>query len=153
MSLTDPKSKMSKSHKSEKSRVLITDTPQQIRTKINSALTDSIPGICYDTAERPGISNLLDIWSAFDQQSRTPAQLAAEHSDLSPRQLKEVVSDSIITELDGVRDRYSSLLGSDQSYLDKVEVEGARKAAESSAETMEIVREAMGMSSFRTAAS
>lgn len=145
MSLSDPTSKMSKSHKSERSRILITDPPQQIKSKISSALTDSIPGISYNKATRPGISNLLDILSIFDAQARSSSQLATDYSDLSPRQLKEMVSDAVISGLDGIRDRYSELLGSDQSYIDKVETEGSRKAWESAAETMSIVREAMGM--------
>ncbi|KAF4120255.1 LOW QUALITY PROTEIN: tryptophanyl-tRNA synthetase [Geosmithia morbida] len=148
MSLNDPKSKMSKSAKSEKSRILITDTPEQIRTKINLAMTDSIPGISYDVAERPGISNLLDVWSIFDTQSRSSLELSKDYSDLSPRLLKSMVSDAIIEGLKGVRERYSSLLNSDQGYLDKVEEHGTRKASESAAETMEIVRDAMGMGSF-----
>ena len=145
MSLTDPTSKMSKSHKAERSRILITDSPKEIKSKISSALTDSIPGISYDTNTRPGISNLLDILSIFDSQARSSSELAKEYSDLSPRQLKEMVSDAIISGLDGVRDRYFELLGSDNSYIDKVEADGARKARESAAETMSIVREAMGM--------
>jgi len=135
---------MSKSHKAERSRILITDSPKEIKSKISSALTDSIPGISYDTATRPGISNLLDILSIFDSQCRSSSELAKEYSDLSPRQLKEMVSDAIISGLDGIRDRYSELLG-DNSYIDKVEAHGARKARESAAETMSIVREAMGM--------
>ena len=145
MSLTDPTSKMSKSHKIARSRIMITDSPQDIKSKISSALTDSIPGISYDKNTRPGISNLLDILSIFDTDARSPSQLANDYSDLSPRQLKEMVSDAVISGLDGIRDRYSEFLGSNQSYLDKVESEGARKACESAAETMAIVREAMGM--------
>lgn len=145
MSLNDPTSKMSKSAKSEKSRILITDSPEQIRAKVNSALTDSIPGVSYDVRARPGISNLLDIWSIFDRESKSPAELAEKYSDLSPRQLKGMVADAIVQGLDGVGQRYTSLLTSDPSYLDKVEEHGTRKAAKSAAETMSIVREAMGM--------
>lgn len=124
---------------------MITDSPQQIKSKISSALTDSIPGISYDKVARPGISNLLDILSIFDTDARSSSQLANDYNDLSPRQLKDMVSDAVILGLNGIRDRYSELLGSDQNYLDKIEHEGARKARENAAETMTIVREAMGM--------
>ncbi|KAF4467578.1 tryptophanyl-tRNA synthetase [Fusarium albosuccineum] len=145
MSLTDPTSKMSKSHKSDKSRILLTDAPQDIKAKIASAKTDSISGISYDPATRPGISNLLDILSIFDPEAREPSQLAAAYSDVSPKQLKEMVSDAIITGMDGIRDRYLDLVGKGDEYLDSIEAEGARKARASAEETMQIVRDAVGL--------
>lgn len=149
MALNEPSSKMSKSSKSERSRILITDTSEQIRKKISSAVTDSIPGISYNTTERPGISNLLDILSIFDPEGRSGPQLGVACRDLSPKQLKDSVSDHVISGLGGIRDRYTRLLNSEQRYLDKVEAEGARKAEQSASETMEIVREAMGLSHSR----
>lgn len=145
MALNDPSSKMSKSSKSERSRILITDTPDQIRFKIGSALTDSLPGITYDTVTRPGISNLLDILSIFDTQGRSPELLARHFSDLSPRQFKETVTDAVVTGLKGIRERYIALLDSRDNYLDVVAKEGSRKAQKNSEETMCLVREAVGL--------
>ncbi|KAJ3532920.1 hypothetical protein NM208_g8221 [Fusarium decemcellulare] len=145
MSLTDPTSKMSKSHKSDKSRILLTDAPQDIKVKIASAKTDSISGISYDPATRPGISNLLDILSIFDPEAREPSQLAAANSDISPKQLKDMVSDAVITGMGGIRDRYLDLVGKGDEYLDSIEAEGARKAQASADETMQIVRDAVGL--------
>lgn len=143
MSLTEPTHKMSKSHKSDKSRILITDTTNEIRSKVASALTDSLPGITYEPTLRPGISNLLDILSVFDEQSRTAAELAVEHQGLSLRQLKNLVSDAVILGLQGIRDRYQELISSD-NYLRNVEEHGAKKARQSAEETMGIVKAAMG---------
>ncbi|KAG9252746.1 tryptophanyl-tRNA synthetase [Emericellopsis atlantica] len=145
MSLTDPTAKMSKSHKAERSRILLTDGPDQIRKKIASALTDSQAGIAYDPANRPGISNLLDILSIFDTRTRSSSELASDYSDLSARQLKDMVSDVVITGLAGFRQRYQELLGSRRDFLDKVEADGAAKARRSAAETMSKVREAIGL--------
>ncbi|KAL7814882.1 hypothetical protein V8C44DRAFT_348485 [Trichoderma aethiopicum] len=144
MSLTEPTSKMSKSHPAQKSRILITDTPQEIRSKIATALTDSTPGISYDPAARPGISNLLEILSVFDQESRTPAQLAQVYADASPKIFKEAVADALVTGLHGIRDRYLEL-SADDSYLDRIEQQGARKAQKSAEETMDIVKAAVGL--------
>ncbi|CAG9944533.1 unnamed protein product [Clonostachys rosea f. rosea IK726] len=144
MSLTDPSSKMSKSHKLDRSRILITDSPEQIKAKIGSALTDSIPGISYDIENRPGISNLLSILSLFDDRKRSAAQLGAAYSDLSPKQFKQIVSEAIIQGFGSVRERYLELLSSDNDYLEKVAAEGARKANQSAEETMSLVREAVG---------
>lgn len=145
MSLNEPTAKMSKSNKSERSRILITDSPEQIRKKIGSAVTDSIPGISYHTTERPGISNLLDILSIFDLKGRSGPELGEACRNFTPKQLKDLVQDHVVSGLEGVRDRYAWLLSSEQSYLDKVETEGARKANQSASETMDIVRHAMGL--------
>lgn len=144
MALNDPASKMSKSSKSERSRIVITDTPDQIRAKIASALTDSLPGITYDTTTRPGISNLLDILSIFDKKGRSPELLADHFGDLSPRQFKETVTEAVVTGLKGVRERYIALLDSSDNHLDVIAKEGARKAQKSSEETICLVKEAVG---------
>lgn len=145
MSLRDPTSKMSKSDKSERSRILITDEPEQIEKKIASAMTDSLPGISYDPVNRPGVSNLLDIFSIFDTQGRSADRLGQEYGDSKPKHLKELVADAVIRGLDGIRDRYLDLINGSDSYLDNVEAEGARKARKSADETMQIVRSAIGL--------
>ncbi|KAK1243062.1 hypothetical protein MKX07_003690 [Trichoderma sp. CBMAI-0711] len=144
MSLTEPTSKMSKSHPAQRSRILITDTPQEIRSKIATALTDSTPGISYDPATRPGISNLLEILSVFDPERRAPAQLAQEYAEASPKVFKEAVADALVTGLHGIRDRYLEL-SADDSYLDRIEQQGAQKAQKSAEETMDIVKAAVGL--------
>lgn len=145
MSLTDPTSKMSKSHELERSRILITDSPGEIRAKIASALTDSLHGVSYDKLQRPGISNLLEILSMFDAQVRTPVQLAEEYSGLNARQFKMLVSDTLIHGLQGIRDRYLQLLDRNDGYLESVEEDGSRKARESAKVTMDLVRNAVGL--------
>ncbi|EFY87484.1 tryptophanyl-tRNA synthetase [Metarhizium acridum CQMa 102] len=145
MSLSDPTSKMSKSHKLARSRILITDTPDEIRLKISSALTDSVHGISYDPALRPGISNLLSLFSIFDAEKRSPEQLAQAYSDTHPRLFKDMVSDAITLGLQGIRTRYTELIDGDTHYLDHVAAEGARKALQSAEETMGMVRTAVGL--------
>ncbi|KAK3179662.1 Tryptophan--tRNA ligase, mitochondrial [Lecanicillium sp. MT-2017a] len=135
---------MSKSHKLERSRILLTDTPEEIRKKISSALTDSISGLSYEPETRPGISNLLDILSIFDADRRSPEELVADLSEYSPQQLKSAVSDAIIDGLDGIGERYQQLL-QDEKKLDDIENKGARKARESAEETMSLVRAAVGL--------
>ncbi|KAF7561869.1 hypothetical protein G7046_g2240 [Stylonectria norvegica] len=145
MSLTEPTSKMSKSHKAPRSRIVITDSPTEIKAKFATALTDSLPGVSYDRFNRPGISNLLDILSIFDAQGRSSEQLAQAYSDISPKQLKEMVTDAVISGLDGIRDRFFSLVNGDEAHLNKIAAEGARKAQESAQETMQIVKAAVGL--------
>ncbi|VTT62520.1 unnamed protein product [Fusarium fujikuroi] len=145
MSLQNPTEKMSKSSKSPKSRISIIDSPQEIKAKIKAATTDSIPGISYNREERPGISNLLDIMAIFDPEGRKAQELGEQYSDLSPKQLKEMVSDTVVGGLDGIRDRYTELLDKGDEYLDSIEAIGAEKARKSAEETMQVVRGAVGL--------
>ncbi|PCD35842.1 hypothetical protein AU210_008400 [Fusarium oxysporum f. sp. radicis-cucumerinum] len=145
MSLQKPTEKMSKSSKSPKSRICIIDSPEEIKAKIQAATTDSIPGISYNREERPGISNLLDIMAIFDPEGRKAQELGEQYNDLSPKQLKEMVSDAVIGGLDGIRDRYTELLKKGDEYLDSIEAIGAEKARKSAEETMQVVREAVGL--------
>lgn len=62
-SLRDPSKKMSKSDPDIKSRILMTDTPDQLLEKCKKALTDFTSAVTYDPIERPGVANLLTIHS------------------------------------------------------------------------------------------
>jgi tryptophanyl-tRNA synthetase len=135
---------MSKSTKAEKSRILITDSPDQIRSKVGSALTDSFSGITYEPTSRPGIANLLDILSIFDPQQRTAADLAKDYETISPKQLKSMVSEAVIEGLQGIGERYRELLSGENGHLDRVAKHGAQKARQSAEDTMDLVRTAIG---------
>lgn len=62
-SLRDPSKKMSKSDPDSKSRIMLTDTPDQLLDKVKKALTDFTSAVTYDPIERPGVANLLTIHS------------------------------------------------------------------------------------------
>lgn len=146
MSLKQPHLKMSKSHPDPKSRILLTDTPEEIRQKIKLAMTDSEPGVSYDPDGRPGVSNLLEILSHLDEEGRSPEILARECESLSLRQFKERVSERVILSLTGLKDAYDRiLLKEGEAYIDYVAEKGAEKARKSAEETMALVREAVGI--------
>ncbi|KAK2728680.1 tryptophanyl-tRNA synthetase [Colletotrichum kahawae] len=146
MSLQQPAEKMSKSAKDSKSRIMITDRPEEIHKKVMSALTDSSNTVSYDPRERPGVSNLLEILSVFDGKGRSPSLLAQDYSQASLKDLKQAVSEAVIRGLSGFRERYFHLISADEGrYLDSVEAQGAERARQSAEETMVIVREATGL--------
>ncbi|OHW96366.1 tryptophanyl-tRNA synthetase [Colletotrichum incanum] len=146
MSLQQPNQKMSKSATDPRSRILITDTPEEIHQKIMSARTDSYNYVSYDPTNRPGVSNLMEILSMFDAQGRTPSQLAKSLSHASLKDLKQSVSAVVAQGLEGIRERYLHFLSADDGkYLDAVEAQGAKKARLSAEETMTVVREATGL--------
>lgn len=148
MSLQSPTQKMSKSDKSQWSRILITDTPEEINKKIMSAVTDSGNFVSYDPVARPGVANLLRLLSCFDDGGRTPEQLASELSSANAGlgMLKKRVSESIVMAMGHIRERYLRLLAEDNGgYIDHVAAEGAQKARMRADETMGIVKGAIGL--------
>lgn len=64
-SLRNPGKKMSKSDPDAKSRICLTDTPDEIALKVKKSVTDFTSQISYDLEGRPGISNLINILSIF----------------------------------------------------------------------------------------
>lgn len=153
MSLTDPTKKMSKSDANAASRVLITDSAGEIRKKVMRAVTDSQSGfVSYDTAARPGVSNLLEILAVLEGKGagggrRTPTDVAGDFagSQHPLKALKERTAEVVVAELRDVRERYMELLGdSDGKELDEIEALGAEKARASAEATMKLVKEAVG---------
>ncbi|EDN90787.1 hypothetical protein SS1G_00187 [Sclerotinia sclerotiorum 1980 UF-70] len=147
MSLQSPTQKMSKSHLSPLSRILLTDSPDTVTKKISSALTDSQNSVSYSPSERPGVANLLTLWSSFDTQTpkRTVAQIAEECvvKSLSLKDLKRETADAVNAGLEPIRRGYERVLG-DEGYVEEVARRGGLKARENAEETMVKVREAVG---------
>jgi len=128
MSLTDPTSKMSKTHPNDKSRVLILDSPDVIRKKIKSAVTDSEPTVRYDWDVKPGISNLLEIMSGCTE--RSVDDLAAEYVDAGYGTFKEAVAEAVATKLAPVRSAYQQLADGEVARLMQKGALDARTRAE-----------------------
>lgn len=146
MSLREPLLKMSKSHDDVRSRILLGDSPEDIQKKIKQALTDSIPGISYDPARRPGVSNLLEILSYLSEGRITCQAMAADCSTLSLRAFKEYVADNIVENLAGIRSEFVRLTQSGgYDSLKDVALAGAEDARANASKTMIRVREAVGL--------
>ncbi|KAK3692693.1 putative tryptophanyl-tRNA synthetase [Podospora appendiculata] len=146
MSLRDPTKKMSKSDLDPFSTITLADEAYKVQKKITTALTDSDPTVSYDPAGRPGVANLLELWSHFDPHKRTPAVLAAGLVGVQNHlgTLKARVGQAVEAEMQEIRERYLEFLAPGKAgYLDEVVQEGGRKARESAEETMKIVREAV----------
>ncbi len=141
MSLTDPTSKMSKSAPNEKSRVLILDSPDVIRKKIKSAVTDSEPTVRYDWDEKPGISNLLEIMSGCTD--RSVEDLAAEYRDSGYGVFKEAVAESVVNKLAPIRSAYQQLDDREVARLMQKGALDARTRAEGFAQE---IRKVTGLS-------
>lgn len=146
MSLKQPTLKMSKSHEDPRSRILISDNAEDIRMKIRLALTDSTLGISYDPLNRPGVSNLLSIMSFLDKERRSCEELAVSYQDLTMRQFKDAVTESIERGLYEIRDTYQGLMrSSGDGALDSIAQKGALIANKEANATMANVRKAIGL--------
>lgn len=142
MSLKEPRLKMSKSHADSRSRILLTDSPEEIHKKVKVALTDSETSITYDPSHRPGVSNLIEILSHLD--GKTCDELASEYQHSSLRALKGHLADRISAHLQPIRDKYHGLMDDKSGYLEDVGREGGQGARANAEITMKGVREAVG---------
>ena len=138
---------MSKSHPNPLSRILLTDTPLEIKAKIYSAVTDSTYSVSYDLETRPGVSNLLQLLAHFDPEGRSALEhariLKAQNANL--RDLKDKVWEAIATGLNPIRERYEQILLEGDKYLDDIAEKGGRKASENAEETMVELRKALAL--------
>ncbi|KAJ2344350.1 Tryptophan--tRNA ligase, mitochondrial, partial [Coemansia sp. RSA 2618] len=117
MSLKDPLRKMSKSDPNEQSRITLADSDDHIARKIRKAHTDSIDGISFDPATRPGISNLIAIYAAL--KNVEPVHVVDQMQGLTNLQLKEAVAAAVIETVAPIREQMSRLLA-DQGYVESV---------------------------------
>ncbi len=140
MSLTDTTSKMSKSDPSLKSRILLTDSTDQIMKKVKSAVTDTGSEVSFDWEKKPGISNLLEMYSFFSDRSID--DLVEEHATSGYGAFKIAVGEAIAQGLRPIRGAYEAL--SDSEVTD-VMTSSAVRAREMAEGTMTSVREAVGL--------
>ncbi|KAF8472444.1 hypothetical protein BDZ91DRAFT_676364 [Kalaharituber pfeilii] len=144
MSLRNPNSKMSKSDTDPKSRILLSDSPETIRAKFRAAVTDSLSEITYDPIERPGVSNLIEIYAHMQDRDDFVA-IAEEFKNLTLKDLKDRVSDCVIEGLAGIRQEFEKLMSEGEQYLEEVSLAGAEKAQRSAEETLGRARRAVGL--------
>ncbi|KAL8724498.1 MAG: hypothetical protein Q9166_007918 [cf. Caloplaca sp. 2 TL-2023] len=145
MSLKDPRVKMSKSHGDPRSRILLNDNSDSIRMKIKAALTDSMNGVYYNPADRPGVSNLLALMSYMDENHRSVEQIAAECETLSMRAFKDEVAETLVKGIKQIAERYNYYIDPAQKQrLQDVAELGNEKARLKAEETMVKVRKTIG---------
>jgi len=110
MSLTEPTSKMSKSDSNVKSRIELLDPENIIKKRINSAMTDSLGTIKFDQESRPGISNLITIYSSIT--GKTYEEIENIYHGKGYKEFKEDLGEIVYQELKPIQDRYNELLNS-----------------------------------------
>lgn len=141
MSLQEPTAKMSKSDPNSKATIFLTDSTDEIVRKIKSAVTDAGTEVVYDREHKPGISNLLEIFSYFS--GRSIDELAAEYRDGGYGNFKLAVAESVAEGIEPIREAYE---GMSDEEVSTVMSESAERAKVSADETLKVVKEAVGLS-------
>ncbi|NRQ49839.1 tryptophan--tRNA ligase [Aeromicrobium stalagmiti] len=139
--LQDPTSKMSGSNQSHAGVVDLSDTPKQVLKKIRSAMTDSGSEISFDPVEKPGISNLLSIYSALTDEPIESVVATFEGQQYG--HLKVALADLVADFVGAFGDRTRALLD-DRAELDRILALGADQAREVASATLELVYERSG---------
>ena len=141
MSLQEPTKKMSKSDKNPHNFIGLLDSQDTIRKKIQRAVTDSHANIAYDEAKRPGLANLLSIYSAL---SGKPIQESVEHFKGSGyATLKSELSELIIETLAPFQIRYQAFMNH-KDYLSEILAQGAGQARRLARKTLSKVYRKLG---------
>lgn len=126
MSLAEPAKKMSKSDSNVNSYVLMTDDKDTIVRKFKRAVTDSDGQVRFDAAAKPGVSNLMTIYSTFT--GKEMADIEAEFAGKGYGDFKLAVAEVTADALAPVQAEYGRILN-DKVYVDEVLKEGAVCAA------------------------
>ncbi len=139
--LVEPTAKMSKSSSSPPGIVDVLDEPAAIRRKISRAVTDAGSEIRADEQAKPGVTNLLRIYSALSGES-VPG-LEERYAGAGYGTFKKDLADVVVDALAPVRERTEKMLA-DEAGLDRLLAAGAARARTIASQTMAAVRERVG---------
>ncbi|MBE6143629.1 MAG: tryptophan--tRNA ligase [Erysipelotrichaceae bacterium] len=139
MSLSDPTKKMSKSD--PKGDILLKDDLKAVRKKIMSAVTDLECEVRYDKENKPGISNLLTIYSCL--KDITIEEAEKEFIGCNYGTFKKAVADVVCATLEELQAKYNQVIES--GIIDEVLQKGAEKASKIANETVKRVKKVIGL--------
>jgi tryptophanyl-tRNA synthetase len=140
MDLQEPTRKMSKSLASPLGLIYLNDEPSEIDKKIKKAVTDTDNEVRFDRDKKPGLSNLLEMFSSFSGE--TPEQVAERYDRYGD--LKRDLSELVIASLAPIQQRYRELRA-DEGALRALAAHGAEKAADVAGPLYQRAAAAMGL--------
>ena len=141
MALDDPTQKMSKSAENIHSRISLLDEPSKIKKSIMKATTDSEGIIRFDVENKPGVSNLLNIYSVLS--GKTIPELEAMYEGKGYGDFKKDLVEVVVDALAPIKARYEAIRYSDD--LIRTLNEGAEKANAIAEKTMKRVKDNFGL--------
>jgi tryptophanyl-tRNA synthetase len=142
MGLQDPTSKMSKSATNLNDVIFLEDEPEVILKKFKKAVTDSENKVKFDSENKPGVSNLMQIYSAITGKSME--EIENEFEGRGYGDFKMTVANSVVDKLEPIQDKYKEIL-EDKEYLEKIYTKGAENARKLASKTLEDVKNKIGI--------
>ncbi len=142
MSLQEPQNKMSKSDSNVNAYITLKDKPEDILRKFKRAVTDSDDKIVYDEQNKPGISNLLQIYASARGMTIEQAQNSC--GAMTYAELKMQVAEGVIETLKPIQKRYEELM-KDKELLESYMRQGAERAEKVANKTLQKVQKKIGL--------
>jgi tryptophanyl-tRNA synthetase len=142
LDLQNPAAKMSKTNSGASGIIELLDDPKVSAKKIRSAVTDSETEVRYDEEGKPGVSNLLTIYSALT--GTAVADLEQQYAGKGYGDFKGDLADVVVDFVTPFRDRTNELLN-DRAELDGVLARGAEQAREIASRTLADVYDRVGL--------
>lgn len=143
MDLVDPTKKMSKSTENQNGVIYLLDDEEVIRKKIMSAKTDSESIIKYDEENKPGISNLMTIYSVLENISIE--EIEEKYKDANYGTFKKDVAESVIKNLKEIKTNYEEII-KDDSVIEKILEDGKNKTTKIAEEKYNKLKNIVGLS-------
>lgn len=141
MSLQEPTKKMSKSDENEKSILFLNDSAEVVKNKIKRAVTDSGNEVKYDTENKPGVSNLITLYSVAT--GKTFAEIESEFAGKGYGDFKPAVADAVANYLAPIRENFEKIRN-DKNRLNEILTLGAEKACRAAGKTLRKVYKKIG---------
>ena len=141
MSLRHPENKMSKSSDDINGTIYFNDEKDNILKKFKSSVTDSENIVKYDPKNKPGISNLIEIYAAVNDKEISETEKEFENSQYG--EFKVAVAETVIEYLDPIKKNFDDLTNDN---LKDFAVSNIKSAKDSAQKTINEVEEALGIS-------
>ncbi len=141
MDLQTPDKKMSKSSENQKGVIRLLDDLNVVRKKIMSATTDSEMLVKFDPENKPGISNLINIYSSLTNKSIE--EIENEFKDSNYGNFKTKVADVVVDTIYNIQNKYNEIINSE--YLDEILDKGIEKNIEISSEFYKKMKKIIGL--------
>ncbi len=142
MGLQNPTAKMSKSAEDPMDKILLTDTPDDIRKKFKKAVTDSENCVRFDKENKPGVSNLMSIYGII--KNKTMEEVEKEFEGQGYGVFKTAVAETVIERLEPIQKKYNDLLENPEK-LKQIYKKGDKKAKEKSDKILKEVCKKVGL--------
>lgn len=142
MGLQNPTAKMSKSSQDPMDKILLTDSPDEIRKKFKKAVTDSENCVRFDRETKPGVSNLMSIYGII--KNKTMDEIEKEFEGQGYGTFKTAVAEAVIERLEPLQNKYNELLENPDKLM-AICNKGAKKAEEKANRVLKDVYKKVGL--------